>query len=116
MNPNQSIDSSNMHKSIYDFPGQMSEAISIGKKIKLINDHSFISNIVICGMGGSAIGGDLAKSLINDSLKVPIFFRFFVDPQKVFLSTIIKWDVKSTRRGLFRQKNWFQNDTPAIWS
>ena len=73
MNPNQSIDSSNMHKSIYDFPGQMSEAISIGKKIKLINDHSFISNIVICGMGGSAIGGDLAKSLINDSLKVPIF-------------------------------------------
>ena len=23
-------------------------------------------------MGGSAIGGDLAKSLINDSLKVPI--------------------------------------------
>ena len=72
MNPNQSIDSSNMHKSIYDFPGQMSEAISIGKKIKLINDHSFISNIVICGMGGSAIGGDLAKSLINDSLKVPI--------------------------------------------
>ena len=73
MNPNQSIDSSNMHKSIYDFPGQMSEAVSIGKKIKLINDHSFISNIVICGMGGSAIGGDLAKSLINDSLKVPIF-------------------------------------------
>ena len=72
MNPNQSIDSSNMHKSIYDFPGQMSEAISIGKKIKLINDYSFISNVVICGMGGSAIGGDLAKSLINDSLKVPI--------------------------------------------
>ena len=42
MNPNQSIDSSNMHKSIYDFPGQMSEAVSIGKKIKLINDYSFI--------------------------------------------------------------------------
>ena len=73
MNSNQSIDASNMHKSIYDFPDQMSEAVSIGKKIKLINDYSFISNVVICGMGGSAIGGDLAKSLINDSLKVPIF-------------------------------------------
>ena len=29
MNPNQSIDSSNMHKSIYDFPGQMSEAMQV---------------------------------------------------------------------------------------
>ena len=44
MNPNQSIDSSNMHKSIYDFPGQMSEAISIGKKIKLINDYRSFLN------------------------------------------------------------------------
>ena len=72
MNSNQSIDVSNMHKSIYDFPDQMNEAVSIGKKIKLVNDYSIISNVVICGMGGSAIGGDLAKSLINDSLKVPI--------------------------------------------
>ena len=72
MNSNQSIDASNMHKSIYDFPDQMNEAVSIGKKINLVNDYSIISNVVICGMGGSAIGGDLAKSLINDSLNIPI--------------------------------------------
>ncbi len=72
MNSNQSIDENNMRKSIYDFADQMDEAVSIGKKIELVNDYSFISNVVICGMGGSAIGGDLAKSLINDSLRVPI--------------------------------------------
>jgi len=72
MNLNQSIDVSNMYKSIYDFPDQMNEAVSIGKKIKFVNDYNFISNVVLCGMGGSAIGGDLAKSLINDSLSVPI--------------------------------------------
>jgi glucose/mannose-6-phosphate isomerase len=31
------------------------------------------ANIVICGMGGSAIGGDLAYSLLREELPVPIF-------------------------------------------
>ncbi|MGB9797175.1 MAG: bifunctional phosphoglucose/phosphomannose isomerase, partial [bacterium] len=31
------------------------------------------SNIVVCGMGGSAIGGDLVYSLLRDELPVPFF-------------------------------------------
>mgnify|MGYP001157165119 CR=1 FL=1 len=31
-----------------------------------------IKNILICGMGGSAIGGDFVKTVLKDELKVPI--------------------------------------------
>ena len=72
MNSHDNIDVSNMFKSIYDFPDHMIEAISIGKKIKIEKNYSNFSNIVICGMGGSAIGGDLSKSLINSSLSLPL--------------------------------------------
>ena len=72
MNSHDNIDVSNMFKSIYDFPDHIIEAISIGKKIKIEKNYSNFSNIVICGMGGSAIGGDLSKSLINSSLSLPL--------------------------------------------
>ena len=72
MNSHDNIDVSNMFKSIYDFPDQIIEAISIGKKNKIEKNYSNFSNIVICGMGGSAIGGDLSKSLINSSLSLPL--------------------------------------------
>ena len=54
-----SIDSSNMYKSIYDFPDHLHEAKIIGESIILGNNYSKINNIVVAGMGGSAIGGDL---------------------------------------------------------
>jgi len=72
MNSHDNIDVSNMFKSIYDFSDHMIEAISIGKEIKIERNYSNLSNIVICGMGGSAIGGDLSKSLINSSLRLPL--------------------------------------------
>ena len=72
MTTHTKIDTSNMFESIYNFPDQMNEAIEIGKTIELKNKYEKISNIVICGMGGSAIGGDLCKSLANDSLSIPL--------------------------------------------
>jgi glucose/mannose-6-phosphate isomerase len=73
MTIDKSIDSSNMLKSIYDFPFQMKEAKSIGERIELKNTYENVQNIVLCGMGGSAIGGDLSRSLVNESLTVPMF-------------------------------------------
>ena len=72
MTTHTKIDISNMFESIYNFPDQMNEAIEIGKTIELKNKYEKISNIVISGMGGSAIGGDLCKSLANDSLSIPL--------------------------------------------
>ncbi|MFH0733639.1 MAG: bifunctional phosphoglucose/phosphomannose isomerase [bacterium] len=43
-------------------------------KIELIKDNfNDIDKIIICGMGGSAIGGDLLTNLIQDELSIPIF-------------------------------------------
>lgn len=73
MTIDKSIDTSNMFKSIHDFPFHMKEAKLIGERIELKNTYENVQNIVLCGMGGSAIGGDLSRSLVNESLTVPIF-------------------------------------------
>ena len=73
MNFDKSIDSSNMFESIYKFSSQMKQAKLIGERIILKNNYEDVQNIVLCGMGGSAIGGDLSKSLVKSSLNVPMF-------------------------------------------
>ncbi|NQV37845.1 MAG: bifunctional phosphoglucose/phosphomannose isomerase [Candidatus Marinimicrobia bacterium] len=66
------IDKENMHKSIYDFSEHMTLAITIGESITLNQSYSEIRNIVIAGMGGSAIGGDIIRALVGSTLKVPL--------------------------------------------
>ena len=66
------IDPENMHKSIFDFPDHIIQALDIGKKITLHNDYEKIQNIVVAGMGGSAIGGDLVKLLTKNELNIPL--------------------------------------------
>ena len=68
-----SIDSSNMYKSIYDFPDHLHEAKIIGESIILGNNYSKINNIVVAGMGGSAIGGDIARLILQNELKIPMY-------------------------------------------
>ena len=66
-----SIDTENMFKSIWEFPENMQEALGIGTGITLHNCYENIEHILIAGMGGSAIGGDVVSVLENKSLKVP---------------------------------------------
>ncbi len=68
----QTLDPQNMFQSIYDFPNHILEAIEISQSIKLRNTYKNIQNIVIAGMGGSAIAGDIAKTLTNNELKIPV--------------------------------------------
>ncbi len=67
------IDPQDMFGAIYHFPDQIKEALVTGKKIELKNDFSKIRNIVLTGMGGSAIGGDVIKAIISDELKIPFY-------------------------------------------
>ena len=46
------------------------EAAKIAEKIKLITLN--LANIVVAGLGGSAIGGDLLKDWAKNQLTVPI--------------------------------------------
>jgi glucose/mannose-6-phosphate isomerase len=68
----RSLDPQNMYNHIFDFPEQMARALNIGISWN-INKGQFldVKNIVVIGMGGSAIGGDLARSFLHGRLQIP---------------------------------------------
>ena len=50
-----------------------------------------IKNIIICGMGGSAIGGDFVKTVLKDDLKIPIIVNRDYDlPNWISKETLLK--------------------------
>jgi glucose/mannose-6-phosphate isomerase len=56
---------------IRNFPEQIEEAIEIAKPVEI--DGFEPRNIVIAGVGGSAIGGDILASWLFKRIKIPIF-------------------------------------------
>lgn len=57
---------------VENFSKQLAEAISIGDKAKLSPSKNNISNVLICGLGGSGIGGSIVAQLAAPTAKVPI--------------------------------------------
>jgi len=69
----RSLDPGNMYNKVFDLPEQLEDAIRIAKEWTINpDDFSGIKNIVVVGMGGSAIGGDLVRSFLNTKLLVPL--------------------------------------------
>ena len=66
------IDPQGMQDAIYNFADNIKHASEIGEKIILNNKYDGIRNIIIVGMGGSAIGGDINKMLLKNDLSVPL--------------------------------------------
>ena len=66
------FDSSDMLKRIGEMPHQCSEAWRSAMSFPLPPDYSGVDKVVILGMGGSAIGGDLLRSLMLGEAKIPI--------------------------------------------
>ncbi len=62
------IDNSNMLKVIEDFPHQCRTALELAKGMTVSGK---INNIIVAGMGGSAVGGDLLRLYLHD-LKMPV--------------------------------------------
>ncbi len=72
----KSADPQGMYDKIYNFPEQLEEAAEIGDSIKPDTDYfKGIKNIIVAGMGGSAIGGDLVRSYLSAELDIPIFIN-----------------------------------------
>jgi glucose/mannose-6-phosphate isomerase len=62
-----------MYQLIKDFPQQMRHAIELGENVSIKTTFIVpIQNIIISGMGGSGIGGDLLSELMEGEIKVPI--------------------------------------------
>lgn len=68
----QKIDAENMIGHILDLPDQLERAWSLGQKLPL-GDGTKFKNILIAGMGGSAIGADLLSAFVSPVCQAPIF-------------------------------------------
>ena len=79
-----------MRNLIENFASQLKESLDIAEKVTLKNNNSF-TNIVISGLGGSGIGGEIAKSWSNYYGTKPIYVNHnyelphFVDNQTLVI-------------------------------
>jgi len=64
------IDSSNMLGVVESFPEQIREAASLARDL---NIESNFKNIIIGGMGGSGISGDIAAVYFKNKIKTPVY-------------------------------------------
>ena len=72
----EQFDKNNFMDMLNSFPRQIEEIVN-SKDVVLnyVQPNYKFNNILICGMGGSAIGGDTVKSLIRDDMilgEIPI--------------------------------------------
>jgi len=63
------LDDQNMLKVIKDFPNQCRDALELPRGQSIPGE---IKNIVVCGMGGSAVGGDLLKIFLS-ATDIPVY-------------------------------------------
>ncbi len=66
------LDSKNMLGSIQLLGKQIEEVLAQAKKVKIPATYKKVNNLVVLGMGGSALGAHLIKSVFSDSLKIPV--------------------------------------------
>jgi len=84
------IDKSGMLDLLLDFPLQCKAALNIAENAKLLFERKDFKKIVFFGMGGSAIGADLARSYLYFGCRVPFcVLREYEIPDYVDSSTLV---------------------------
>jgi len=68
----RAADPGNMLDRVKDLGKQVRDAWELAKSAKIPPAYADVRNITLVGMGGSAIGGDFAASLLADELKIPM--------------------------------------------
>jgi glucose/mannose-6-phosphate isomerase len=69
------FDKSGMLNHLHEFPEQCQKAWEKVLKFDIPREYTKISNVVILGMGGSAIGGDIARRLALAESKLPVWIH-----------------------------------------
>ncbi|MDI6806855.1 MAG: bifunctional phosphoglucose/phosphomannose isomerase [Candidatus Aenigmarchaeota archaeon] len=89
-----------MLETIRNFPRTCEETLK--QKIKLPKEYHNANKIVISGMGGSAIAGDIIEDWLSDKLKIPIFvcrsyeLPAFVDEKTLLICVSYSGNTKET--------------------
>lgn len=95
-------DKSEMFNLLAGFPLQIEDAVSVGKKAKVKLKKSVIKNIVVSGLGGSAIGGDLIRTYLAAEIKIPFlvnrhyFLPEFVNGNSLVIISSYSGDTEET--------------------
>jgi glucose/mannose-6-phosphate isomerase len=90
---------------IKELPAQYRKAWVDGKSFSLPADYRNVNKIVVLGMGGSAIGADLVRSLLQDELKIPLLVHrdyglpSFVDDNTLLIASSFSGDTEETLSG-----------------
>ena len=91
LNRVKDLDQGGMYDRIYDSPSQFKDALQRTRNVRIPDwDKDDVNNIIVAGLGGSAIGGDLVRSYLADRLKIPIFIcRNYTLPNFVDSSSLV---------------------------
>ncbi len=84
------LDPQGMYDCVRKFPDQVEEAFRIGKSATPALKASGVTSILLTGLGGSAIGGDLLRAYLADELEVPFLVnRNYALPDFVGPKTLV---------------------------
>lgn len=103
-----SIDKSGMGRLIHDLPAQCRRAWESASQFKPPSDYSSVDKVVILGMGGSAIGGDLLKAAAGPLAKPQLYVHRdynlpeFVDSNTLVIASSYSGNTEETLSG-FKQ-------------
>lgn len=95
-----------MDKLITAFPQNLLDALEIASKCKFSKPAKEIRTIVICGMGGSGIGGKIVSQWVQDDLKVPVHILndyslpAFVDQHSLVIGSSYSGNTEETLEGI----------------
>lgn len=91
-----------MDKLIAEFPKNIADACEIAEQVDLSSLKKEYNNILICGMGGSGIGGKLVSQWVVEEIQVPITsiqdYRIpaFVDEKTLIIASSYSGNTEET--------------------
>jgi glucose/mannose-6-phosphate isomerase len=84
------LDPGGMLQCLHEMPQLCQQAWQMAMKFDLPSDYSQVNKVVVLGMGGSAIGGDLVSSLSISEAKLPVLvYRDYSIPAFVDAQTLV---------------------------
>ncbi|MBI2877688.1 MAG: bifunctional phosphoglucose/phosphomannose isomerase [Candidatus Tectomicrobia bacterium] len=84
------IDRSDMERLLTAFPLQCQQGVRAGREANLRLAREHVRQIMIAGMGGSAIGGDLLRTYLRSDLPIPLWvIRNYHLPQFASPETLV---------------------------
>jgi glucose/mannose-6-phosphate isomerase len=98
----RTFDKQDMFSKLVNFHEQIKEAVKIGEQAEVKLQVKKINKIVLTGLGGSAIAGDLLRSYLSEEIKIPIivnrdyFLPKFVDENTLLVVSSYSGNTEET--------------------